>query len=223
MVGLMFFEFWGCMFDFKFLEMLVFLLFMNLGPNFVENFVPGVSVFLPLFVSPSLFPCVRIYLFRNLCLFLFIFFVYPNLFLFGVCASLSLFVCLCFSVSRIVSIYLCLFLCVRVYRLFLFLCVFLCFFVYFRVFVSIYLGNVYLFLFLCFCLFALVFMGWFLNITYFYVVMCCIFALVPNYSVFFFLIFLFWFFIFLIYILLIFFGFVIDGIYGCFLIYIYIL
>ena len=36
--------------------------------KFLKKIVPGVSVFLPLSVSFNLFPCIRIYLFRNLCI-----------------------------------------------------------------------------------------------------------------------------------------------------------
>ena len=71
----------------------------------------------------------------------------------SVCLSLSLSL-----FSRVVSVRLCLSLCVRVCRLSLFFCVFLCFSVYFRVSVSVYLGNVclYLSLSLSSCLFVFV-------------------------------------------------------------------
>ena len=101
--------------------------------------MPGVSLFLPLSASLSLFPCVYVHLFRlylSLCVS-----VYPNLFLFGV-------VSLCFCLS----------LCVRVCRssLFLVLFVSLCFFC--RVFASVYLVvsvHIYLcfYIFICLCLF----------------------------------------------------------------------
>ena len=69
--------------------------------KFLENFVPGVSVSLPLSVFRSLFPCVRIYLFRNLCLSLSIF---VHL---CVCQPVS-FWCLRLSVSTCLSVSLCL-------------------------------------------------------------------------------------------------------------------
>ena len=91
--------------------------------KFLENFVPGVSVCLPLSVSPSLFPCLRIYLFRNLCLSLSIFvhlcipicffLVFAHLCLYlSVCVSLSL------GLSRFVSV--CLYVSVSVVRLYFF-------------------------------------------------------------------------------------------------------
>ena len=104
-------------------------------------------------MSPSLFPCVRIYLLRNLCLALCIS-VYPNLFLLGVCASLSLSGCLCLSASRFVSV--CFYVSVSVVRLYCFasFCLFP------RVCVCLF-GNIYLSLSLSlsFCLSALVSAG----------------------------------------------------------------
>ena len=85
-------------------------------------------------VSVSICFVISVFLCLSLCIS-----VYPNLFLFDVCASLSLSVCQCLSVSRVVSVCLCLCLCVRVCRSSLFLCVFLYLSVYFRVSVSVYL------------------------------------------------------------------------------------
>ena len=135
-----------------------------LGPNsgkfgelveskFLENFVPGVSVSLPLFVSPNLFSYVYIYLFRNLCLSLSIFmhlcvsqsvsFRCFALYLYlSVCVSLSL------GLARVVSVYLCLFLCARVCRSALLLCGFLCLSIYFRVSAFVYLV---MFIYICVC------------------------------------------------------------------------
>ena len=123
---------------------------------------------------PSLFLCVRIYLFRNLSLSLFIF-VHP-------CVSQSVsFWCLRLSVSICLSVFLCLSGClglslslcvrVRVCRLSLFLCVFvvsLCLFS--RVRVCLF-GNVclYLSLSLSFYLFVLVFAGRFIKMAYLHV------------------------------------------------------
>ena len=152
----------------------------NIGPNFgdlseskfLDNFVSDISIFLL-----SLFLCVHIYLFRNLCLslsFLCIF-VYPNLFLFGVCAFLSLSVCLCLFVSRVVSVCLCLSLCIPVCRSSLFLCVFCvslsisacsCLFIWKCLFI-------FIFVFL-FCLFVFVFADRFVKMAYFRIATCYI-------------------------------------------------
>ena len=93
------------------------------------------------FVSPSLFPCVCIYLFRvfsvylcsSLCILIYFFLVFVSLYLY-------LFIC--------VSVCLCLSLCGRVCRSSLFLCVCLYFVVYFRVFAFVYL-VMFLYMFVC--------------------------------------------------------------------------
>ena len=103
-------------------------------------------------VSVSIYFVISVFLCVSLCIS-----VYPNLFLFGVCASLSLFVCLCLSVSWVVSVCLCLSLCVRVCCSSLFLCVFCCLFVYLRVstfvyfVMSVYICLCLIFLFVCAC------------------------------------------------------------------------
>ena len=128
-----------------------------------SKFRLGVTVSLPLSVFRSLFPCVYIYLFHNLCLFLCIF-VYPNLFLLGVCASLSLFVCFFLSISRVVSVCLYVVLCGSMCSCRLFVSML---FASFCLFLTI---NIYLCL--SFCLFALVFAGRCKKIINFHVVAC---------------------------------------------------
>ena len=133
----------------------------NLGTypnrNFSKGFFPGVSVSLPLSVSPNLFPCVRSYLFRNLCFFLSIFCASLCIPIWSFwCLRLSVSICLfvslylsdCLGLSLFVSIYPCLSFVSIALRLFVSLCLFL------RVRVCLF-GNVCLYLFLSLSVFFL--------------------------------------------------------------------
>ena len=134
--------------------------------NVSKIFVLGVSMALSFSVSPNLLPCVRIYLFRNLC-FLCLSLcisVCANLFLFDVYASLFLFVglSLFLGLSRFLYVF------VSVVRRVFFLAL-LCLFPRVRV---CYLGNVCLFLFLWCCLFSCIFTGRFAKMIYCHVATC---------------------------------------------------